>query len=320
MINVNTENVSTGREITEEQGQPRLIKRNTRHSETQWAVNGSEFKFIGETIKNLPSGLYKIMYDNKNGGYKFVEKGTGGDDLLVLPYEEMNKIIRDVEYFWESQHKYSSYKYLYKRGILLYGEAGCGKSSIISLLIQKIISKYKGLVISIDTRDAIFGFIETVDRFSCIERERKLIVIFEDIDTHIEDKETLSTLLNILDGMDSIPNVVVIATTNYPEKLEQRITNRPSRFDRRYEIGKANAAIRRFYLNHKLTDRDKEKYDIEDIVRKTEGYTIDHLKEFVLSVFVLGYDIEEAYREINSINKTKILKNSSTGEVGYKKD
>ena len=71
-----------------------------------------------------------------------------------------------------------------------------------------------------------------------IEPDRKIILILEDIDNFINvDKALLTKLLQILDGSNKLDNIITIATTNYQEKLEERIANRPSRFDRRYEIG-----------------------------------------------------------------------------------
>jgi protein TonB len=59
-----------------------------------------------------------------------------------------------------------------------------------------------------------------------------------------------------------IEGVVYIATTNYPEKLQERITNRPSRFDRRYKVELPNEEIRRAYIQHKLNDDDLKNVDI----------------------------------------------------------
>ena len=56
------------------------------------------------------------------------------------------------------------------------------------------------------------------------------------------------------------------------------------------------------------------------MVSKTEGFTIDHLKEYLLSVFVLGYTHEEALEEVMSILGTKTLRNTKKEEqIGFKK-
>ncbi|NJO18646.1 MAG: AAA family ATPase [Thioploca sp.] len=58
----------------------------------------------------------------------------------------------------------------------------------------------------------------------------------EDLESILKSNNP-STVLNILDGVNSFDNIVFLATTNYPEELESRIKNRPSRFDRRFYIG-----------------------------------------------------------------------------------
>jgi len=55
-------------------------------------------------------------------------------------------------------------------------------------------------------------------------------------------------VLNLLDGVKQVDNIIYIATTNYPELLEERILNRPSRFDRRFHIGTPSAEVRKFYF------------------------------------------------------------------------
>jgi SpoVK/Ycf46/Vps4 family AAA+-type ATPase len=97
-----------------------------------------------------------------------------------------------------------------------------------------------------------------------------LVVILEDIDSIAgESRSQTSRLLNILDGVKQIENVVYIATTNYPEKLEERITNRPSRFDRRYRVELPNEEIREAYIKHKLNDEDLAQINIKEWLTRT---------------------------------------------------
>ena len=146
--------------------------------------------------------------------------------------------------------------------------------------------------------------------------------MLEDIDSFVGKDGSYSgtVLLNFLDGAGSCVGVVTIATTNYPEKLQERITNRPSRFDRRYEVIKPNAETRKFYIENKLQKGDLQGINISDLVDKTEGFTIDHLKEYLLSVFVLGYSHEDAMDEVTEILGTRILKNTKqeADKIGYK--
>ncbi len=111
--------------------------------------------------------------------------------------------------------------------------------------------------------------------------------------------------------------VVYIATTNYPEKLQERITNRPSRFDRRYKVELPNADIRRTYIKNKLTDNDLSGINIEEWVEKTEGMSLSHLKEVVISVIVMDRTFEETIINLEGLSEKPRIKGS--GNVGFGK-
>ena len=243
------------------------------------------------------------------------------DDLFTLPTPILGRILTDVRAFWKNRDKYERYGSVYKRGILLYGTAGCGKSSVIMLLAKELISKYDGVVFTPQNEDQINWTMRILPKIKEIEPQKRIIIVLEDIDSFVGKDGSFSetVLLNFLDGVGSCDGIITIATTNYPEKLQERIINRPSRFDRRYEIGNPNAETRRFYIENKLKKTDINSIDIEEMVDKTEGFTIDHLKEYLLSIFVLGYSHEEAFMEVSGILGTRVLKNKKEGHVGFSK-
>jgi SpoVK/Ycf46/Vps4 family AAA+-type ATPase len=187
------------------------------------------------------------------------------------------------------------------------------------LLAKELISNYNGVVFIPQNEDQINWTMKILPHIKDIEPDKRIIVVLEDIDSFVGKdgswSETL--LLNFLDGVGSCDGIVTIATTNYPEKLVERITNRPSRFDRRYEVGKPNAETRRYYIEHKLQRADLSSINVNDLVDKTEGFTIDHLKEYLLSVFVLGYSHDEAFEEVSGILSTRVLKNTKEDPVGF---
>lgn len=274
----------------------------------QWSIQGDKFYFGYPTIDILPAGFYETLYDNQAGQYFFKKKSILTEEILMLPDDSLEIIVRDITKFWESRDLYDKYDYVYKRGILLYGPPGCGKTSLINLLSKKLIEDYNGIVINITDVDQIYNFNSILEPFKEIEGDRKIIVIFEDIDNFTKDRNVLTKLLNILDGQGKIDNVVNIATTNYPEELEERIANRPSRFDRRYEIGLPTYKVREFYVKQKMHKEDLEKIDLEKWLRSTEGFTLDHLKELLLSYTVLGYSFEDALAEMQNMIKTGQLR------------
>jgi hypothetical protein len=84
-----------------------------------------------------------------------------------------------------------------------------------------------------------------------------------------EDKINLSCFLNILDGIIELHGVMIIMTTNHPEKIDKALI-RPGRFDFKYEFKKASIKIIKNMLKFKyeLTDIQIDNYfqnvDIED--------------------------------------------------------
>jgi SpoVK/Ycf46/Vps4 family AAA+-type ATPase len=237
------------------------------------------------------------------------------DELYPLPSDEIIDILKDIDNFWNMKEQYEKYKFIHKRGILMFGEPGCGKSGIIQMVSKNIIEK-GGIVINVKDEDDLERFSSFISSFREIEPDRPLIVILEDIDSIAgEHSYSVGKLLNILDGVKQIENVVYIATTNYPEKLQERITNRPSRFDRRYKVELPNKDIRRCFIQNKLTKEDLEKIDIEEWVKKTEGMSLSHLKEVVISVIIMGRDFNETINNLEGLKKTPTVKGN--GKMGF---
>lgn len=75
------------------------------------------------------------------------------------------------------------------------------------------------------------------------------------------DSVTLSCFLNILDGIIELHGVMIIMTTNYPERIDEALI-RPGRFDFKYEFKKASKNIIKQMLQFKyeLSDMEIDKY------------------------------------------------------------
>jgi len=242
----------------------------------------------------LPPSSYKINWDCSNQWPVFVKKEIVLDELLLLPNPTLTSILEDIQYFWSNKQKFLNYKFAYKRGILLYGPPGCGKTSIISLLSRDIINR-GGIVVSISTVNDLQIYTDSIGKvFRNIQPTTPILVLMEDLDGIAAVREAETMLLNVLDGTYQLSNVVYLACTNYPEKLQDRILNRPSRFDKRYLIDYPSTEVRRFYLERKIHPSDLEEIDLEEIVKKTEGLSIAHLGEFVKNAFIFRKSIEES--------------------------
>jgi len=263
------------------------------------------------TVPKVPSGVYEIGWNSNLQTFTLKKQPFKTDELYHLPSYEIMDILKDIDNFWNRVDVYKKYNFIHKRGILMYGEPGCGKSGIIQLISQQII-KNDGIVINIKDEEDVERFTSFIGTFRKIEPKRPLIVLLEDIDSLAgEGRSQTARLLNILDGVKQIEGVVYIATTNYPEKLQERITNRPSRFDRRYKVELPNEEIRRAYINHKLSDDDLKNVDVDLWVSKTDGMSLSHLKEVVVSVIVMGRTFEETMDNLEGMKRAP----SARGEV-----
>ena len=283
-----------------------------------WALlENDEFLASYQTIDGVPSGVYEIVYNAKIGNDVLRKQPFKTDELYSLPSDEIIDILSDIDNFWNMKDQYEKYKFIHKRGILMFGEPGCGKSGIIQMVSKNIIER-GGIVINIKDEDDVERFSSFIPSFREIEPSRPLVVLLEDIDSIAgEHSYSVGKLLNILDGVKQIENVVYIATTNYPEKLQERITNRPSRFDRRYKVELPNSEIRKCFIENKLNEEDLSKIDIEEWVKRTEGMSLSHLKEVVISVIIMGRTFEETIENLEGLKKSPTIK--GTGKVGFGK-
>lgn len=286
--------------------------------DAQWAIHGDSFSPTGPTTKKLQPGLYKIEESNSLGVYlKEISINTG--DLVKFPGTNCDAIVDDIHKFWSCKEKYLKIRQSYKRGILLHGKGGAGKTSTLNLVMKDLI-KNDGIVIKFESP---YLFDRILHKLRKIEPDRNIVVLMEDIESIIQEYDE-STILNILDGVSSYENIVYLATTNYPEKLLGRITNRPSRFDRVFSFDVPNDETRRIYLenlvsNYQSDGKTKIDIDINAWIKDTKTLTIAHIKELFLSVYVFNYDYNETLRLLKDMKTRKVSKDDeeSSGKLGF---
>lgn len=279
----------------------------------QWSdVNGC-IVTASNTFSRLQAGYYS-MHSSSSLGLYFIKENIELNKLYRLPNNETNVIMDDMSKFWTLEDTYKKYHRVFRRNYLIYSGPGTGKTSCINLMCQELIEKHDGIVFALNSEWDISAFPNAVRRVRKIEPDRKIIAIIEDIDTFVHRDSSLNTLiLNMLDGNLKLSGIVTIATTNHIEMLEDRYTNRPSRFDRVIEFPLPNAECRKMFIEKTVLPEDLGKIDIDEWVAKTEGFTIDHLNELILLFFVFGHSEEESFNEMFKMTKTNgILKNKTS--------
>lgn len=263
-----------------------------------WGMSGSnELCPAFPHYDKLKSGFYKISF--YDGYPRFIYVDINTDELIRLNDFIVNDIVNEVNQFWKSREEYQKYKLLHKRGYLLYGIAGGGKTCAIEMLKEDMI-KRDGLILSCDTHPINIDC--ALRALREIEPLRPVMCVFEDLDTLIttfgEDK-----ILSLLDGESQVEGVINIATTNYPENLPPRIKNRPRRFDRVLNVGIPNETDRKEFLIKKLNLKDLE---LAQWVEKTEGLTFASLTSLIVEVRIFNKNLDEAIIAMKSLLKLKV--------------
>lgn len=280
----------------------------------QWSSpNGVVFIPASKTVRRLPPGVYEIDKSQQAGVF-FESVPVKTEGLIRFPETNSNKVVAEIRKFWEREDVFKEYGLAYKRGIMLYGPPGSGKSCTVQLIMHDVV-KRGGVVLKFDDP---YLFSEGLRVLRKIQPDTPVVAIMEDIDDLLENTRGESQILNILDGMECVHKVVFLATTNYPDKLGPRIMNRPSRFDKRFRIGFPSEKSRRMYFEH-LIGEEKIKelnIDLDRWIKDTDKLSIAHLKELFVAVVILGDDYKSAIKTLK-LMKEDINNKDFEGSLGF---
>jgi SpoVK/Ycf46/Vps4 family AAA+-type ATPase len=265
-----------------------------------WAVNGDAYFPCEKTDPQLPPGQFIIGY-NEHKGYFFQKKAINLDDLINLPDSRSEQVLNSIQHFWKKEAAFRKHGFLWKRGMLLWGPPGSGKTSTLQQ-VSKLIVDRGGFSVYVNGDPEFVAHGLAIMRK--IEPTRAIVVMIEDIDAIIS-RHGEAPLLALLDGELQIDNVVFIATTNYPEELDLRFVNRPSRFDEVIHIGMPNDKARAVYLTKKNPRLDKDHTELQKWVEATKGWSVAHMRELIVAVECLNSDFAAVVDRLNKMNQNK---------------
>ena len=170
-----------------------------------------------------------------------------------------------------------------KRGLLLFGPPGTGKTHTTRYLVGRM-AGYTRLLLAGRSLHTIGAVAEMARGL------QPAVVVLEDVDLVAEDRSfgpgTNSVLFDLLDAMDGAAadaDLLFVLTTNRADLLEPALAARPGRVDVAVEIGLPDAEARRalFLLYARGLALALDDADLDDLVARSEGVTASFLKELV---------------------------------------
>jgi chaperone BCS1 len=154
-------------------------------------------------------------------------------ESVVLAGDTADALLTDVRRFLGSEERYADIGIPWRRGYLLYGPPGCGKSSLAKAIATECRLPLYVLSLTKTDDDGLHGLLAGV-------RPRS-IVLLEDVEEAINgdpgEREgvTRSGLLNALDGVAATEGRILIMTTNHRDRLDPAVV-RPGRADVQLEL------------------------------------------------------------------------------------
>ena len=208
-------------------------------------------EFLNEVRRfNIPDNDEQLaIYANQYASWKLLSLvSPRSADTVVLDGDMMQSLVDDMEWFFASKSWYHEHSIPYRRGYLLHGPPGNGKSSSVRALASRFGRDVYILRTGRDLDDANF-----MDLLA--DLPEGAILLIEDVEQIFsedgEDKLTRSGFLNTLDGISAATGRVVFMTTNFVERLDAAVI-RPGRADVSVLVdfptkSQANAYLGRFF-------------------------------------------------------------------------
>jgi hypothetical protein len=193
-----------------------------------------------------------------------------------------------------------------KRGIIMVGAPGTGKTFLSRVLANTLKTTFMvvtNLRSPEDIKD-VFSFAKMFDR---------IIVLFEDIDIYVgnRDRDMVSTLLNMLDGLEVNNHLIVLCTTNNIEALDIALRDRPGRFDRILYFDPPNTALKAEMLKNFCKDKIVNDVDFIEVVKDIpHEYTGAYIKELYITAVTEAINCGSINENNIAVLTTEILKNA----------
>jgi ATP-dependent 26S proteasome regulatory subunit len=211
---------------------------------------------------------------------------------LILPATTFDDLRRQVVGVARNSTRLLAAGQHLKRGILLYGPPGVGKTHSVRYLISELL----GTTVVELNGDTLYAIGEAC---SVARALQPAMIVVEDVDLIAEERgeygggtPVLFTLLNEMDGLDEDADVVLMLTTNRADLLEPALASRPGRVDQAVHIELPDRESRRRLIELYRGKLDIDLSRVETTLDRTDGVTASFLKELLRRAAVVAAELD----------------------------
>jgi ATPase family associated with various cellular activities (AAA) len=221
------------------------------------------------------------MFGPDQAPIAFEKRAALDRSALILPEDVLEAIEQQVIGVAAHRQRLLASGQHLKRGLLLHGAPGTGKTHTVRYLISRL----PEVTVVILTGEAL----HLVGAACSIARTlAPSIVVIEDVDLIAEDRgrhpgqhPMLFQLLNEMDGLAEDADVTFILTTNRADLLEPALAARPGRVDQAVAFELPDVEARRRLLELYRGNLTLDLTDSDSVLERTDGVTASFLKELL---------------------------------------
>lgn len=225
--------------------------------------------------------VLEVAYQWDGVAPRFVDVPRVSREELILPDEVLAPIERHAVRFSGQSARLTSMGQHLRRGILLYGAPGTGKTQTIRYLLSQPPARTTFLVTGLQ-----LGFLRVVCQLAT--NLQPATIVIEDVDLIAKSREgeqgggaLLYELLNEMDGLPRDADVLFVLSTNLAKALEPALVARPGRIDLAVELPLPDAACRRRLFALYTRGLHLDLPDLDVWVQRTSGASGAFIRELV---------------------------------------